>query len=200
MPGDRWQQLANLRALFAWMWAHPGKQLLFMGGELAQYEEWAHDRSLDWHLLDFAGHRGVQSLVREINRVQEAEPALWADDFSPKGFRWIDANDNDHSVYSFLRFSVGGGRPVASIANLTPVPRHGYRVGLPSTGRWVELLSTDDTRWGGSGIVNSAVRTDGIPWQGFDQSAVLTLPPLAVIWLAPDEAARSPSTSADEGR
>ncbi|MGH9118144.1 MAG: 1,4-alpha-glucan branching protein GlgB [Acidimicrobiales bacterium] len=187
MPGDPWQQLANLRALFAWMWAHPGKQLVFMGGELAQEEEWAHDRSLDWHLLDFAGHRGVHDLVGEINRVQEAETALWADDFSQEGFRWIDANDSDHSVYSFLRLSSGGGRPVACIANLTPVPRHGYRVGLSTAGGWVELLSTDDTRWGGSGIVNSAVSTDDIPWQGFDQSAVLTLPPLGVLWLAPEQ-------------
>jgi 1,4-alpha-glucan branching enzyme len=125
-------------------------------------------------------------LVAELNRLQEAETALWADDFSPEGFSWIDANDSDHSVYSFLRFSSGGGRPVACVANLTPVPRHGYRVGLPSSGAWVELLSTDDSRWGGSGIVNTGVTTDAIPWQGFDQSGVLTLPPLAVIWLAPE--------------
>jgi 1,4-alpha-glucan branching enzyme len=192
MPGDRWQQLANLRALLAWMWAHPGKQLLFMGGELAQEEEWAHDRSLDWHLLDLPEHRGVMEMVKQINQIQESESALWADDFSPEGFAWIDADDADHSVYSFLRASAGGGRSVACIANLTPVPRHGYRVGLPDDGAWTELLSTDDARWGGSGIVNPSITTDDITWQGFDQSAVLTLPPLAVLWLAPEVRAEPP--------
>jgi 1,4-alpha-glucan branching enzyme len=196
MPGDRWQQMANLRALLAWMWAHPGKQLLFMGCELAQEEEWAHDRSLDWHLLDLPAHRGMMELVREINRVQERESALWADDFSPEGFTWIDADDSDNSVFSFLRASAGGGRSVACVANLTPVPRHGYRVGLPVAGGWIELLSTDDSRWGGSGIVNPSITSDPIPWQGFDQSAVLTLPPLAVLWLAPDPPAPEPEPPA----
>ncbi|MGH9244101.1 MAG: 1,4-alpha-glucan branching protein GlgB [Acidimicrobiales bacterium] len=184
MPGDRWQQLANLRALLAWMWAHPGKQLLFMGSELAQEEEWAHDRSLDWHLLERPGHRGVHELVSELNRVEATEPALWTDDFSPDGCRWIDADDAAHSVYSFLRLG-RGARPVACIANLTPVPRHGYRVGLPSAGRWVELLCTDETRWDGSGVRNVSTETDEIAWQGYPQSAVLTLPPLGVVWLAP---------------
>jgi 1,4-alpha-glucan branching enzyme len=185
-PGDRWQQLANVRALLAWMWAHPGKQLLFMGSELGQEEEWAHDRSLDWHLLEFEGNRGVHDLVRELNRLEAAENSLWWDDFSPEGFRWIDADDAEHSVYSFLRQSGDGARPLACVANLTPVPRHGYRVGLPAPGRWAELLATDDERWGGSGIVNGTVATDEIAWQGFPQSAVMTLPPLAVVWLAPE--------------
>jgi 1,4-alpha-glucan branching enzyme len=171
------------------MWAHPGKQLLFMGGELAQENEWAHDRSLDWHLLDRGEHRGVHDLVRELNRVSAAEPALYVEDFSPEGFHWIDADDRDHSVYSFLRFGSGpdgAARPVACIANLTPVPRHGYRIGLPTPGRWVEIVNSDDGRWGGSGVVNGETWTDDLPWQGSAQSALLTLPPLGVVWLTPE--------------
>jgi 1,4-alpha-glucan branching enzyme len=186
MPGDRWQQFANLRALYAWMWAHPGKELLFMGAELAQEAEWAHDRSLDWHLLELPRHRGVHELVARLNAIEAAEPALWWDDFSSDGFQWIDANDAEHSVLSFLRLSSDGSRPLACIANLTPVPRHGYRVGLPESGRWEEVLSTDDERWGGSGITNDRLETDDVAWQGMDQSAVLTLPPLAVVWIVPE--------------
>jgi 1,4-alpha-glucan branching enzyme len=187
MPGDRWQQLANLRALFAWMWAHPGKQLLFMGGEIAQPAEWAESASIDWHLLDDFGHRGVQQLVRQLNQLQASEPALWRADFDPAGFRWIDANDSDQSVYSFLRVDpTGEGRPIACVANLTPVPRHGYRLGLPEPGRWVEVMNTDADDLGGSGLLNREVTTDNVSWHGFDQSVVLTLPPLGVLWLAPE--------------
>ena len=187
MPGDRWQQLANLRALFAWMWAHPGKPLLFMGGEFGQEREWQHDSSLDWHLLHDPGHAGVAALVRDANRHQAERPALWSRDFEPGGFRWIDANDSDQSVYSFLRLPPSGDTAdaVVCVANLTPVPRHGYRIGLPQPGEWHELLSTDDSRFGGSGITNGAVWTDEVAWHGLDQSAVLTLPPLGVVWLAP---------------
>ena len=131
MPGDRWQQFANLRALLAWMWAHPGRPLLFMGGEIGQNDEWRHDRSVDWHLLDYPEHAGVQAMVRALNTVYRREPALWEQDFDWTGFRWIDPNDADNSVLSFLRFPVSGGRTVACVANLTPVLRHGYRVGLP---------------------------------------------------------------------
>ncbi|CAN5525548.1 1,4-alpha-glucan branching protein GlgB [soil metagenome] len=185
MPGDAWQKLANLRALYAWMWAHPGKQLLFMGCELAQEREWSHDRSLDWHLLDDPGHLGVQNLVGDLNARQREEPALWQRDFEPGGFRWIDSNDSDQSVYSFLRLGRDAADPgVACVANLTPVPRHGYRIGLPAAGRWREVLNTDDLRYGGSGVVNGEVTTDGAAWHGLDQSAVLTLPPLGVLWLA----------------
>ncbi len=190
MPGDRWQQFANLRALFAWMWAHPGKDLLFMGGEIAQEHEWNHDRSLDWHVLDgdeSVGHGGIQALVRELNRTSAGRPALWERDFDAAGFRWIDANDSDQSVYSFLRLPAPGraDESVAVVANLTPVPRHGYRVGLPVPGRWAELLSTDEGRFGGSGVANGDVRAEPVPWHGFDHSAVLTLPPLGVLWLSP---------------
>ena len=123
MPGDRWQQFANLRALLAWMWAHPGRPLLFMGGEIGQNDEWHHDRSIDWHLLDYPEHAGVQALVRALNTVYRREPALWEQDFDWTGFRWIDPNDADNSVLSFLRFPVSAGRTIACVANLTPVLR-----------------------------------------------------------------------------
>jgi 1,4-alpha-glucan branching enzyme len=187
MPGDRWQKFANLRALFGWMWAHPGKQLLFMGGEFAQEQEWSEIRSLDWHLLDDPMHKGVQTLMRSLNAVEAAEPAMYAADFTPDGFRWIDANDSDQSVYSFLRFDPhGGGRPIACVANLTPVPRHGYRLGLPIAGRWTEVLNTDASEFGGGGVGSGEVWTDGVAWHGHPQSVALTLPPLGVVWLAPD--------------
>jgi 1,4-alpha-glucan branching enzyme len=189
MPGDAWQQLANLRALYGWMWGHPGKQLLFMGCELAQGREWAHERSLDWHLLDDAGHAGVQALVRDLNRLHRSEPALWSGDFDPAGFRWIDANDAEQSCYSFLRTPVGdgvGGRPIACLANLTPVPRYGYRVGLPHGGPWEVLLNTDATCFAGSGIdVGPVLEAEMRSWHGEEHSVVLTLPPLGVVWLAP---------------
>jgi 1,4-alpha-glucan branching enzyme len=178
------------------MWAHPGKQLLFMGAEVAQEREWSHDRSIDWHLVDQADHRGVQDLVGELNRLQAELGALWRCDFRSEGFRWLDAADRSTSVFAFAR-SAGSGRPadVICVANLTPVPRYGYRVGLPDgagegsatapvvTG-WREVLNTDDQRWGGSGVVNPAVVPDEVPWQGCQRSALLTLPPLAVLWLA----------------
>jgi 1,4-alpha-glucan branching enzyme len=187
MPGDRWQQLASLRALYGWMWAHPGKQLLFMGQEVAQDREWSEARSVDWHLLDADWHRGVYTLIQALNRLDQSEPALWTGDFTPDGFRWIDANDADQSCYSFLRLDTdGSGRPVACLANLTPVPRYGYRVGLPEGGDWEVLLNTDAVEFAGSGIeVGPVLHADETPWHGLDHSTVLTLPPLAVVWLAP---------------
>ena len=144
-------------------------------------------RSLDWHLLDNPAHQGVQNLVRSLNAIEAAEPSLWSSDFQAEGFRWIDANDTDQSVYSFLRFDAAGtGRAIACVANMTPVPRHGYRLGVPSAGRWTEVLDTDAGLFGGSGIGNGEVWTDGVAWHGYDQSLVLTLPPLAVLYLAPD--------------
>jgi 1,4-alpha-glucan branching enzyme len=169
------------------MWAHPGKQLLFMGAEVAQDREWSEARSVDWHLGEGDWHGGVTRLVAELNRVNAAEPALWSGDFVPEGFRWIDANDADQSCFSFLRLPVGRpGRPVACIANLTPVPRYGYRVGLPSGGEWEVLLNTDATVFAGSGIeAGPVVTADATEWHGLPHSAVLTVPPLAVLWLAP---------------
>jgi 1,4-alpha-glucan branching enzyme len=185
MPGDRWQQLANLRALLAWMWAHPGKQLLFMGGELAQEREWSHDTSLDWHLLEDPGHRGVQGLVRALNRAYVELPALWKQDFTSEGFRWIDASDVDSNVLSFVRLAGGDGSGVVCVANLSPVPRHGYRVGLPVGGEWLEVINTDDIEFGGSGVGNGGrVVAGDTSWHGLDNSADLSLPPLGVLWLS----------------
>jgi 1,4-alpha-glucan branching enzyme len=186
MPGDRWQQLANLRALLAWMWAHPGKKLLFMGAEVAQDREWAHDRSVDWHLLQYPSHRGVDTLLKSLNLLYKDRPSLWERDFEWTGFKWIDANDTDQNVISFLRFPANsGGKPLACVANLSPVPRGGYRVGLPSVGTWIEVLNTDAPDFWGSGVVNGAVQADGPPWHGLEHSTQVTLPPLAVIWLEP---------------
>jgi 1,4-alpha-glucan branching enzyme len=184
MPGDRWQQLANLRALLAWMWAHPGRPLLFMGGEIAQNDEWRHDGSIDWHLLDYPEHAGMQAMVRELNAVYRREPALWEQDFDWPGFRWIDPNDADNSVLSFLRFPVSGGRSIACVANLTPVPRHDYRVGLPHPGRWAEIFNSDSEKFGGSNVLAGTVTAEPTGWNDLDYSATLTLPPLAVLWLA----------------
>jgi len=185
MPGDDWQRFANLRALYGWMWAHPGKQLLFMGGEIGQWSEWSHDRSLDWHLLEWGSHRGVQELIRSLNLIYRDTPALWAEDFNPEGFRWIDASDSDSNVLSFLRF--GDGKVMACVANLSPVVRHGYRIGLPEGGSWREVLNTDATIFGGSGVGNGgAVWASDHPWHGLAFSAEMTLPPLGVLWLAPE--------------
>ncbi|HET7759401.1 MAG TPA: 1,4-alpha-glucan branching protein GlgB [Gaiellaceae bacterium] len=187
MPGDRWQQLANLRALYAYMWAHPGKKLLFMGGELAQEREWRHDESLDWHLLEQPGHSGVQALVRDLNRLYREEPALHEVDFEPAGFVWLEPNDADANVLAFARLPAGGGRPVVCVCNLSPVPREGYRLGLPRSGRWRELLNTDSTFYGGSDVGNlGGIEASGPPWHGQPQSGELRLPPLGVVWLVPE--------------
>jgi len=188
MPGDRWQQLANLRALYAYMWAHPGKKLLFMGGELAQEREWDHAASLDWHLLEQAGHSGVQSLVRDLNRLYRTEPALHEVDFDPAGFRWLEPNDADANVLAFARLPEGQGRPLVCVCNLSPVPREAYRLGLPRGGSWRELLNTDSTFYGGSDVGNlGAIAASGPPWHEQPQSAELHLPPLAVVWLVPED-------------
>jgi len=192
MAGDHWQKLANLRALYAYMWAHPGKQLLFMGSELAQQREWSHERALDWHLLERPDHAGVQALVRDLNRAYRAEPALWELDSDPAGFQWLEAGDADNNVIAFVRRGRerGDATPLlVLVANLSPVVRYGYRLGLPRPGRWREVLNTDSALYGGSDVGNlGAVVADPIPWHGQAQSAALTLPPLAALWLAPDEA------------
>jgi 1,4-alpha-glucan branching enzyme len=187
MPGDRWQKLANLRTLFAYMWAHPGKQLLFMGGELAQESEWSHERSLDWHLLERPEHAGIQSLVRDLNRLYREEPALWELDSDPSGFWWIEPNDADANVVAFARQSRDGERVVVFVANLSPVPREAYRLGLPRACRWREAINTDSTFYGGSDLGNlGGVQPEPIPWHGQPVSAELTLPPLAAVWLVPE--------------
>ena len=185
MPGDRWQQMANQRALLAWMWAHPGRQLLFMGCEFAQEREWSNDRSLDWHLTELDDHHGMQSLVKTLNWLMARHPALWELDFDPAGFRWIDANDADQNVIAFLRSSSDGTDHVACLANLSPVVRPGYRMGVPHGGVWEEILATDAPVFGGSDVVNGMRDAEPIPWHGFEWSVDVTLPPLGVLWLAP---------------
>jgi 1,4-alpha-glucan branching enzyme len=186
MPGERWEKAANLRALLAWMWAHPGKQLLFMGGEIGQSQEWACDRSVDWHLLQYPEHRGIQDLVRELNRRYRDEPALWERDFDGDGFRWIDFSDADANVLSFLRLSADGSRVLACVANFSATPKQDYTVGLPRGGEWREILNTDAAELGGSGLGNAGrVWASDQPWQGLEHSATLVLPPLAVLWLVP---------------
>jgi 1,4-alpha-glucan branching enzyme len=192
MPGDRWQKLANLRALYAYMWAHPGKKLLFIGGELAQEQEWSHERSLDWHLLEQPDHAGVQRLLRDLNAIYRDEPALWALDSDPAGFWWIEPNDADSNVLAFARAGSdpsSGDEPrvVVFVANLSPVPRDGYRLGLPRACRWREALNTDSTFYGGSDVGNlGGVEPEPVPWHGQPVSAEITLPPLAAVYLVPE--------------
>jgi 1,4-alpha-glucan branching enzyme len=186
--GDHWQKLANLRALYAYMWAHPGKKLLFMGGELAQHAEWSHERSLDWHLLEQPEHAGMQSLVRDLNRLYRSEPALYELDADPAGFWWLEPNDADNNVLAFARQSREGERVVVFIANLSPIPRENYRLGLPRSGRWREALNTDSSFYGGSDVGNlGGVQPEPIPWHNQPFSAEVTLPPLAALWLVPEE-------------
>ncbi len=186
MPGDRWQKFANLRAYFGFMWGHPGKKLLFMGGEFAQESEWSHERSLDWHLLDDHMHHGVQSLVRDLNGFYRTTPALHVYDAESRGFEWIDASDNEASVISFLRWGREGDAPVLVVCNFTPVPRHGYRIGVPRGGRWVERINTDSHAYGGSGMGNlGGVRAEPVSWHGRAYSLNLTLPPLGTLILEP---------------
>jgi 1,4-alpha-glucan branching enzyme len=187
MPGDKWQKLANLRALYAFMWAHPGKNLLFMGGEIAQEQEWSHERSLDWHLLEDPQHEGVRRLVRDLNHVYRDQKALWDVDFEPSGFDWLEPNDAENNVVSFLRRSEDGEEVLVALCNLSPVPRADYRMGLPRGGRWREAVNTDADVYGGSGVGNfGGVDAEDVPWHGQPHSAEVTLPPLGVVWLVPE--------------
>ncbi len=184
MPGDRWQQLANLRALYAWMWAHPGKKLLFMGGELAQPGEWNHDTSLDWHLLQDPAHAGIHRLVHDLNHHYRQTPALWQRDADPSGFTWLESEDAAANVFAFCRHG-DDGPPLVCLANLSPVPREDYRIGLPVGGIWREVLNTDAQAYGGSGIGNlGAANAVSESWKAFPFSTTITLPPLAVVWLS----------------
>ena len=187
MPGDPWQRFAALRAYYAFMWAYPGKKLLFMGQEFAQGSEWSHDAQLDWALLDRAQHRDVQALVRDCNRLYRAEPALHERDCEGDGFRWIVVDDAAHSVFAWARFGGDGARAVVAATNFTPVPRTQYRLGLPRGGRWREILNTDASAYGGSNVGNAGgVTAEPVPSHGYPYSAPITLPPLGTLWLAHD--------------
>jgi 1,4-alpha-glucan branching enzyme len=183
MPGDQWQKLANVRAYLTFMWAHPGKQLLFMGSEFGQPSEWSEERSLDWWILDQPAHRGLLKLVSQLNRVYREEPALWSQDNTPAGFEWIDGGDAEHNVVSFLRWDTAGN-PVAVLINFSGNPVGPYRVGLPFAGEWDEILNSDADDFGGSGVGNfGRVTAIDEPWGGRPASAEITLPPLAGLWL-----------------
>jgi 1,4-alpha-glucan branching enzyme len=182
MPGDLWQKFANLRLLYGFMAGHPGKKLLFMGGEFGQWREWNHDRALDWELLDYDEHRQLHSWVRDINSFYRKTPALYERDFDPAGFQWIDCNDNFRSILSFLRFGKSEEEAVAFICNFTPVPRHNYRVGVPFGGVWEEALNSDSEFYGGSGMGNlGKIIADDMASHGRSFSLNLMLPPLAIV-------------------
>jgi len=185
MPGDRWQQFANLRAYYGFMWGHPGKKLLFMGCEFAQAAEWNHDRSLDWHLLEDAHHAGVQSLVRDLNRLYKSHPALYEQDFSGAGFEWVDHDDSRRSVLSFVR-KARDGSMVLVVCNFAPVVHHGFRLGVPAAGEWQERLNTDSHHYGGSNVGTplGAATAEAVASHGRAHSLSMSLTPLATVFLA----------------
>jgi 1,4-alpha-glucan branching enzyme len=188
MPGDRWQQLANLRLYLAFMYAHPGKKLLFMGTEIAQLREWNHDVELDWALLEEPGHRGVHDLVGDLNRLYRQSPALWQADHTPDGFEWIDYSDADQGVLAFLRHDAQRKEHVLCVCNFTPVVHHGYRLGVPRRGAYREALNTDSALYHGSNVGNQGrVTVEHVASHERDQSVLLTLPPLAAIYLVPEQ-------------
>ena len=186
LPGDDWQRFANLRLLLGYMWAHPGKKLLFMGCEFGQWREWNHDTSLDWHLLQHPTHNGVRSWLRDLNAIYKTHPALFTRDFSNDGFEWIDCHDSDESVISFLRRG-SYGEALLVIINATPVVRDSYRVGVPQGGKWRELLNSDAPCYGGSGQGNlgEVHATEHWAHHGRPHSLLLNLPPLGILFLEP---------------
>ena len=193
MPGDYWQQFANLRALYAYMYAHPGKKLLFMGGEFGQWNEWNFQTGLDWMLLDFEPHRKLQQFVKDLNRLYRSEPALHEVDFSWEGFQWIDFHDVDYSVVSFIRSAKDPAEQIVVAANFTPVPRTGYRVGVPAPGFYKEILNSDSDVYGGSNLGNAGgLPAEETPWQGQPYSVLLTIPPLGVVYLKAEAAGNRP--------
>ncbi len=182
MPGDDWQRLANLRLLISYQFTHPGKKLFFMGGEFGQWNEWSHDHSLDWHLSQWQRHSGIQLLVTDLNRLYKSIPALHELDFEPAGFEWIDCNDWEHSVLTFIRKGNAPGEMVLVGCNFTPVPRRNYRIGVPAGGFWKEICNSDAVEYGGSGVGNSGgLVTTSQPWHGREQSVLASLPPLGVV-------------------
>ena len=187
MPGDVWQRFANLRALYGYMWGHPGKKLLFMGGEFGQWREWNYTQSLDWHLFEppnDAHHAQLQQYIHDLNQLYQHEPAFSKLDYDPAGFSWIDFHDTDNSVVSFMRCSKNVDDTLVFVSNFTPVPRHGYRLGVPNPGEYYELINSDATRYGGSGLENGQLMPSGpIYWQSCPHSILLTLPPLATVIL-----------------
>jgi 1,4-alpha-glucan branching enzyme len=180
--GDRWQKIATLRALYGYMWSHPGKKLLFMGSEFAQNDEWSHDKSLDWHLTQYGEHKGVQDLVRDLNSLYKQSPALWQRDSSSDGFTWLVGDDGAGNTLAYLR-SADDGSEIISITNFSPVPQEKYHLPIPKIGNWVEVLNTDDIKYGGSGVINSEIKIEQRQHRGYETSALIRLAPLATIYL-----------------
>ncbi len=197
MPGDYEQKFAGLRAFLGYMMTHPGKKLLFMGSEFGQFKEWDYQSGLDWLLLDYEAHRMMKHYVRTLNHLYRQTPALWEDDYSWEGFKWIAADDNASSVISFRRIDKKGNE-VVTVCNFTPVQREGYRIGLPVYGEWAELFNSDLKEFGGNNVVNGLIKTDPEPMHGFDQSAALTLPPLSVLVLKKKRARPYPKKKAEK--
>jgi 1,4-alpha-glucan branching enzyme len=184
IPGDAWQKYATLRTLYGYLYGHPGKKLLFMGAEFGQWQEWSHDHSLDWHLLDDAPHAALRQYVQDLNRHYHAEPALHQSDFDPSGFRWIDCNDNENSVVSIIRYAHDRRDFLVMLFNFTPVPRAEYRIGVPEAGWYGEILNSDASLYGGGNIGNSGgAATEPVASHGFDQSLRLMVPPLGCLFL-----------------
>jgi 1,4-alpha-glucan branching enzyme len=184
VPGDAWQKYATLRTLYGYMYGHPGKKLLFMGAEFGQWNEWNHDYSLDWHLLDDPAHLALRRFAQDLNSRYRAEPALHQCDFDQGGFRWIDCNDNENSVVSIVRYARDRRDFLVMVFNFTPVPRGEYRIGVPEPGWYSEILNSDASRYGGSNVGNSGgVGTEPVASHGFDQSLRLTVPPLGCLFL-----------------
>ncbi len=184
MPGDVWQRFANLRLLYGYMYSHPGKKMLFMGGEFGQWREWNHDTSLDWHLCEGEPHRGLQRLIRDLNRVYREEPALHEVDFDWSGFQWIDFSDDDNSVIAYLRKAKGTQAAIVCLCNFTPIPRHHYCIGVPERGWYQELINTDGIAYGGSNMGNGGgIHATETPSHGFPYSLTITLPPLSILLL-----------------
>ena len=182
MPGDAWQKFANLRAYYGFMWAHPGKKLLFMGCEFAQGCEWNHEQPLDWFQLDIPFHSGVQQLVKDLNKVYQDFPALYRNDCHPSGFTWLDHDNAEQSVYSFIRFGAKGEKPAIVVCNFTPQVHHNFRIGVPSDGQYIELLNTDADIYGGSNQGNAAgIISQATPWQNQPASIEITVPPLSTV-------------------
>jgi 1,4-alpha-glucan branching enzyme len=183
MPGDDWQQFANLRLMYGLMFAHPGTKLLFMGSEIAQKEEWKHDQSLDWHVLNYGLHQGIQSLVRDLNRVYKATPALYERQFEASGFRWIDYSDHVNSVIAFCRMGIAENEVVVVVCNFTPIPHYNYRIGVPMGGDYKEIFNSDDKKYSGSGLMNGRVSSSATKYHGLDHSVNIKLPALGITML-----------------
>ena len=183
MPGDEWQKFANLRALYGYMWAHPGKKLLFMGGEFGQWREWAETESLDWHLLDQPVHKGVLTLIRDLNQLYQKHDALFESDSDATGFSWIEVDNAAENVIAFRRIAPSTGNEIVIVGNFSPLIRENHRIGLPRKGAYKQILNTNDQRFSGSGAgAVHSIKAEKVPWHGLEYSAVTTLPPLATMW------------------